>query len=170
MKIKVKYNPNSIDVTDIVKQVRQHLYEKQQEAKTDDKIRLQAKQKLINKLNSLPFPKDVKDDLLKSNFDLIFDSDSLIRSERPFIGSIFKLTRLLFKPILKFIININPLMHFLHRQSYLIILYKELLLDMIFEIEKMHYRPSKKPIEKNKNKQFHSFKSKNVKAKSGDKS
>lgn len=170
MKVNIKYNPNLIDVSDIVKQVRQHIYEKQQEAKTDDKIKQQVKQKLINKLNSLPFPKDVKDDLLKSNFDLIFDSDSLIRSERPVIGSIFKLTRLLFKPILKFIININPLMHFLHRQSYLILLYREVLLDMIFEIEKMHYRPSKKPDGKNKNKQFRSFKSKNVKTKSKDKS
>jgi hypothetical protein len=168
MKLKIRYNPNSINVSDIVKQVKQHIIDKQQETKNDNKIKLAAKQKLINKLNSLNIPQDVKNDLLKSDLELIFDSYSLIKSERPVIGFIFKLTRTICKPFLKFIINIDPLLHFLHRQSYLINLYKEVIIDLLFEIEKLQQHKIKKM--NNKTQQFRQFKNKHPKSKSKNES
>jgi hypothetical protein len=142
--MKIRYNPASIDVVDIVRQIKQHLQEKQQELKTEDRIRIQIENKLKSKLDTLSFPKDVKEELAKSNFNFIFSADSLITSERPVIGAVFSLTRRIFKPFLKFIINIDPLIHHIHRQSYLLMLYKESLIDLNLEVEKLRQESSKR--------------------------
>ncbi|OGF68090.1 MAG: hypothetical protein A2Y62_05625 [Candidatus Fischerbacteria bacterium RBG_13_37_8] len=144
MNVKIKYNPTAVDVVDIVKQVKQQIQDKQQETKNDDKLKLLISEKFKEKVNSLAFPQDVKDDLLKTNFNMVFSTDSLTSSERPVIGTILKITRTIFKPFLKLFINIDPLLHHLHRQSYLLMLYKEVLIDLSFEIEKIQSRSPKK--------------------------
>ena len=142
--MKIRYNPASIDVVDIIKQIKQQIQEKQQESRADERIRIQVENKLKSKLDSLAFPKDVKEELVKSNFNIIFTTDSLLKSERPKLGFIFNVTRKLFKPFLKFIINIDPIIHFLHRQSFLLLLYKESFIDISFEIEKLRQEITKK--------------------------
>ena len=142
--MRIKYNPASIDVVDIVKQIKQHIQEKQQESRADERIRIQIENKLKNKLDSLPFPKDVKEELIQSNFNIVFATDSLIKSERQKLGFLFTLTRKLFKPFLKFIINLDPLIHFLHRQSFLLLLYKESIIDLSFEMEKLRHEITRK--------------------------
>ena len=142
--MKIKYNPALIDVVDIVKQIKQHIQEKQQESRVEDRLRIQIENRLKSKIDSLSFPKDVKEDLVKSNFNIIFSTDSIIKSERPKLGLLFTVTRTLFKPFLKFIINIDPLIHYLHRQSYLLLLYKESLIDLNLEIEKLRQETTKK--------------------------
>lgn len=134
--IKIKYNPTSLDIVEIVKQIKQHIQLKNQELKIEDRLRLQLNEKLEKKLDALPFPNDVKEDLKKNKFNLIFDSEILFRSQRPKFGFLLSLTRKIFKPFLKIFINIDPLIHFLHRQSYLIKLYQEILLELMVKLEK----------------------------------
>jgi len=134
--IKIKYNPSSLDIVEIIKQIKQQIQLKNQELKIEDRLRLLIDEKLEKKLETLPFPDDVKEDLKKNKFNLIFDSEILFRSQRPKFGFLLSLVRKIFKPFLKIVINIDPLIHFLHRQSYLIKLYQEILLDLMVKLEK----------------------------------
>jgi hypothetical protein len=110
---------DSVDVEQIMKQIRERIREKRGVDYTEEEIRELANVKLEKFLD----PRGVRSDLLKEfqraragalappNFS--FEEDTLFTSSRPII----RLVRRLLKPILKLFFSPNPLVYALHAQA-----------------------------------------------------
>ncbi|HEY7499073.1 MAG TPA: hypothetical protein VH740_11195 [Vicinamibacterales bacterium] len=137
---------DSVDVEQIMRQVRSRIREKRGVDYTEDEIRELASVKLERFLD----PKGVRSDLLEqyrkrkdaatTARNYAFEDRTIYESSRPFLRAIRKL----FNPILKLFFNPNPMIEALHIQSKLNdsynqaeALYYELIHNLVLETTRM---------------------------------
>ena len=102
----------SVDVEQIMDQIRARIREKRGVDYTEEQIRKMAGVKLERFLD----PKNVRSDLIEHypNQSFKFDPESIYRSSRGAAGKLLYMIRWLLRPVLKLFFNPTPIVHALH--------------------------------------------------------
>ncbi len=131
-----------VDVVQIVQQIRRQIEEQHTEQATASQVRQGVRDRLLIQWRQLPFPEDVKKDLADCQLQWLFDPDAFWSSRRPGWGPVIKAFRHLFRPFVKLFFNPDPLLHYVHRLSYLVQFQHQLIEDLLVERELLQQKAS----------------------------
>ncbi len=140
-------NRKSVDVVQIVNQVRRTIEKREARMDTAGAVRERVRGQLIHRIQRAPIPEDVKQDLIDARMEWIFDPSAFWWSRRPGIGPLLNLFRRLTRPLVKIFFNPDAMLHHLNRLSYLVMYQQQLIEDLMVEIElqKLPEHPSQTP-------------------------
>jgi len=134
-----------VDVVQIVQQIRRQIEAQHTEQATASQVRQEVRDRLLIQWRQLPFPEDVKKDVADQRLQWLFDPDAFWFSRRPGWGPIINFFRRLFRPIVKLFFNPDPLLHHVHRLSYLVQFQTQLIEDLLVERELLQRKPPDDP-------------------------
>ncbi|MCS7311866.1 MAG: hypothetical protein NZ742_03005 [Acidobacteria bacterium] len=124
-----------VDVVQIVQQIRRQIEERHTEQATASQVRQEVRDRLLIQWCQLPLPEDVKKDVADQQLRWLLDPEAFWFSRRPGWGPVINLFRRLFRPFVKLFFNPDPLLHHVHRLSYIVQFQIQLIEDLLVERE-----------------------------------
>ena len=130
-----KPNEPSVDVVQIVQQVRKTIEKREARMDNAGTTRERVRDRMIHRITRASMPEDVKRDLIEARMEWVFDPETFWWSRRPVLGSFLNLLRRLARPLVKLFFNPDALLHHVNRLSYLVMYQQQLLEDLMVELE-----------------------------------
>jgi hypothetical protein len=132
---------DDVDVEDVMRLIRQRIEEKRQGVYSDEELARIAEARLERGLDGADFDTGLLAELRQRSprWNIKIDGDALYASTRDsFVGRLLATARRRLNPVLRLLLNPNPLILALHRQSQLNTYYVHLLHESAVELTRLN--------------------------------